>query len=83
MMTYVALVTWLQVQKLLKTLPSARQTLLFSATLPEQLSTLTGLALRKDHVYIDCVGQQAAETATLVEQRCAPTPSSSAHTPRI
>lgn len=62
----------MQVQKLLKCVPSAssRQTLLFSATLPSQLSTLTDLALRKEHVYIDCVGEEAPETATLVEQRC-------------
>ena len=72
-MAHEALLTLLQVQKLLQTLPTAasRQTLLFSATLPSQLSTLTDLALRKDHVYIDCVGQVAAETATMVEQRYA------------
>lgn len=65
-----------QVQKLLRTLPSSasRQTLLFSATLPAQLNTLTDLALRKGHVYVDCVGEEAPETATLVEQRAAVVP---------
>jgi superfamily II DNA/RNA helicase len=63
-----------QVTKLLETLPRSRQTLLFSATLPKQLTSITGLALRKDHLYVDCVGEESAETAILVEQRAVVVP---------
>jgi ATP-dependent RNA helicase MSS116, mitochondrial len=57
--------------KLLKCLPptASRQTLLFSATLPSDLKTVTDLALKKEHTYVNCVGEDAPETATNARQR--------------
>jgi hypothetical protein len=62
--------------KLLGTLPPTdlRQTLLFSATMPSNLKSITSLALRQDHDYIDCVGEGATETATLAHQTAAIAP---------
>ena len=57
--------------KLLGYLPPTekRQTLLFSATLPTSLASVTNLALKKDHDYINCVGEDTgAETATNATQ---------------
>lgn len=65
-----------EVVKLLGMLPgtNARQTLLYSATLPAKLSDITGLALRDSHEYVDCVGEAAAETASNARQLAAVVP---------
>lgn len=48
-------------EKVLGQLPptSARQTLLFSATMPEDVRGITVLALKKEHRTVDCVGEGA------------------------
>eukprot|EP01104_Vermistella_antarctica_P019538 TRINITY_DN76_c1_g1_i3.p1 TRINITY_DN76_c1_g1~~TRINITY_DN76_c1_g1_i3.p1 ORF type:complete len:314 (-),score=90.72 TRINITY_DN76_c1_g1_i3:136-1077(-) len=35
-----------------------RQTLLFSATIPNELLSIVPIALKKNHVYLDCVGEE-------------------------
>ena len=64
------------VERLLKQLPpkSARQTLLYSATTPDELGAVKGLALKSDHVSVDCVGEEAPETAAKAEQASAAVP---------
>eukprot|EP00892_Ulva_mutabilis_P001545 jgi/Ulvmu1/11391/UM075_0053.1 len=64
-----------EVVKLLRMLPdvNARQTLLYSATLPSNLSDITSLALRAAHEYVDCVGT-ATETAHAARQYAAVVP---------
>ncbi|RHY16718.1 hypothetical protein DYB25_005977 [Aphanomyces astaci] len=46
------------IEKLLAFLPTNRQTLLFSATLPDSLEQIKRLALKPGHVYIDTVGEE-------------------------
>ncbi|KAF0694407.1 Aste57867_14704 [Aphanomyces stellatus] len=55
------------IEKLLAFLPTARQTLLFSATLPTSLEEIKRLALKPDHVFIDTVGKED-QTNTHVNQ---------------
>lgn len=43
-------------------LPRQRQTLLFSATMPQAVQQVAGLALRSDYAFIDTVGQEEADT---------------------
>lgn len=64
-----------EVVKLLRMLPdvNARQTLLYSATLPSNLSEITRLALRAAHEFVDCVGT-SAETAHAARQFAAVVP---------
>jgi ATP-dependent RNA helicase MSS116, mitochondrial len=46
-----------------------RQTLLFSATMPQALSFMATQVLRKDHVFVDTVGEEDVQTHLHVEQR--------------
>ncbi|OQS05956.1 DEAD/DEAH box RNA helicase [Thraustotheca clavata] len=55
------------IERILSYLPKERQTLLFSATLPDALKDVKRLALKKDHEYIDTVGQED-QTNTHVNQ---------------
>jgi superfamily II DNA/RNA helicase len=48
--------------------PSKRQTFLFSATLPPLLNDIAEVALRQDFKYVDCVGDEAPETAESADQ---------------
>lgn len=58
-----------QIGDIVDRLPSSRQSLCFSATLPKELAAMLGKTLRKDHVVVDCVGQSADdETASRVSQ---------------
>jgi ATP-dependent RNA helicase MSS116 len=54
--------------KILAALPPARQTLLFSATLPAGVRAVAKAALRHDHVFVDTVGDDAQQTNTQVAQ---------------
>ena len=57
------------IERILKALPSSahRQTLLFSATLPDDVLKVVGMALRPDFKTIDCISQDPAlQTATQV-----------------
>ncbi|KAF0694408.1 Aste57867_14705 [Aphanomyces stellatus] len=56
------------IERLLAFLPTARQTLLFSATLPTSLSDIQRLALKPDHAFIDTVGDDQDQTNAHVAQ---------------
>ncbi len=59
-----------QIGEIVRCLPASRQSLCFSATMPPELSSVLGTALRPDHRVIDCVGSAAQlETASLVSQQ--------------
>ncbi|KDO32396.1 hypothetical protein SPRG_02873 [Saprolegnia parasitica CBS 223.65] len=47
-----------EIERILSYLPSARQTLLFSATLPSSLEDMKRLALKKNYEYVDTVGEE-------------------------
>ncbi|KAH9541793.1 hypothetical protein CY35_14G084600 [Sphagnum magellanicum] len=53
---------------IIKVLPQQRQTLLFSATIPDQVHSMSQIALKKDHVFIDTVGEEDEETHAKVKQ---------------
>jgi ATP-dependent RNA helicase MSS116 len=53
---------------IIKVLPQQRQTLLFSATVPAQVHSMSQIALKKDHVFIDTVGEEDEETHAKVKQ---------------
>jgi len=58
-----------QIDEIVSCLPSTRQSLCFSATMPRELESMLGQTLRADHVVIDCVGAAADdETASKVAQ---------------
>jgi hypothetical protein len=54
--------------KIIERLPKHRQTLLFSATVPPAVHQVKNLALAADHVFVDTVGESAAQTHTHVQQ---------------
>lgn len=56
------------IEKILAVLPKQRQTLLFSATMPPEVRTVAGLALRRDHAFVDTVGEEATHTHEHVRQ---------------
>jgi hypothetical protein len=56
------------IEKILGYLPRSRQTLLFSATLPQAVTQVVGLAMKPDHRYIDTVGEEASDTHLHVHQ---------------
>ena len=56
------------IERILSYLPSERQTLLFSATVPKTVHEIAANALRPGHQYIDCVGDDAPATNLQVEQ---------------
>ncbi len=47
------------IEKILTYLPRSRQTLLFSATMPQGVRQISGLALKPDHDLVDTVGEEA------------------------
>lgn len=57
------------IERILAALPRERQTLLFSATMPPEVRTVAGLALRRDHAFVDTVGEEASHTHEHVRQR--------------
>lgn len=56
------------IEAIVADLPSSRQTLCFSATVPDRLQPLLALALSGDHIVVDCVGKNAVDTHTHIEQ---------------
>ncbi|KAI8020670.1 DEAD-box ATP-dependent RNA helicase 31 [Camellia lanceoleosa] len=48
--------------------PKQRQTLLFSATVPEEVRQICHIALKRDHEFIDTVGEGSEETHSQVRQ---------------
>lgn len=59
-----------EIERILSKLPSKeqRQTLLFSATYPRDVKALSDLALRRDHAFIDTIGDEETETNRQVDQ---------------
>ena len=56
------------IERILSYLPTDRQTLLFSATVPKTVHEIAANALRPGHQYIDCVGDDAPATNVLTDQ---------------
>ena len=50
------------IEFIISKLPTTRQTMCFSATVPARLKNTLGLALKEDHVVIDCVGEADVDT---------------------
>jgi len=57
-----------EVEKILGLIPRDRQTLLFSATIPEGIKQICALAMRGDYQYIDTIGEDAVNTLEHVPQ---------------
>eukprot|EP00929_Paragymnodinium_shiwhaense_P040168 TRINITY_DN2098_c0_g3_i1.p1 TRINITY_DN2098_c0_g3~~TRINITY_DN2098_c0_g3_i1.p1 ORF type:complete len:657 (-),score=121.64 TRINITY_DN2098_c0_g3_i1:81-2051(-) len=55
------------IKDILSYLPTRRQTLLFSATIPKSIRDVATIALKRDHKFIDCVGDDEP-TVTTVKQ---------------
>lgn len=61
-----------EIEKVLALIPKERQTLLFSATVPEGIRQIAGMALRPHAMqYVDTIGEQDQATLAHVEQRWA------------
>lgn len=56
------------IEKVLGNLPKERQTLLFSATMPQTVKQVAGLALRKEYTFIDTVKEDDSATNIQVQQ---------------
>ena len=56
------------IDKILGFIPRQRQTLLFSATVPNQVKQIAANALRPGYAYVDCVGEEDSATNTQVTQ---------------
>ncbi|WCJ22398.1 DEAD-box ATP-dependent RNA helicase 31 [Euphorbia peplus] len=56
------------IEKIIASVPKQRQTLLFSATVPEEVRQICHIALRRDHEYINTVQEGTDETHTQVRQ---------------
>ena len=56
------------IEAIVAVLPGSRQTLCFSATVPDKMLAVLSLALRADYVTVDCVGD-APPSHALIEQR--------------
>ena len=54
--------------KILATLPTTRQTLFFSATIPAGVRAVAAAALRRDHCFVDTVGDEEPHTNVQVNQ---------------
>ena len=51
------------VEKILRYVPPQRQTLLFSATVSDEIKKIASKSLRPGHVYVDCVGENDTDSA--------------------
>eukprot|EP00442_Polarella_glacialis_P001812 CAMPEP_0115077110 /NCGR_PEP_ID=MMETSP0227-20121206/16803_1 /TAXON_ID=89957 /ORGANISM="Polarella glacialis, Strain CCMP 1383" /LENGTH=900 /DNA_ID=CAMNT_0002464331 /DNA_START=69 /DNA_END=2771 /DNA_ORIENTATION=+ len=57
------------IESIIAQLPKKRHTLCFSATVPDKLLKVLGMALQEGHVVVDCVGKnQEVDTHASVEQ---------------
>uniref|UniRef100_A0A0C9S689 ATP-dependent RNA helicase n=1 Tax=Wollemia nobilis TaxID=56998 RepID=A0A0C9S689_9CONI len=57
------------IDRIIAAVPKQRQTLLFSATVPEEVHQVALLALRRDHEFINTVEEGSEETHSKVSQR--------------
>eukprot|EP01018_Ginkgo_biloba_P033916 Gb_08014 [translate_table: standard] len=55
-------------EKIIDAVPRQRQSLLFSATIPQEVHQISQIALRRDHTFINTVGVGCQETHTKVLQ---------------
>ncbi|KDP28500.1 hypothetical protein JCGZ_14271 [Jatropha curcas] len=56
------------IEKIIAAIPKQRQTLLFSATVPEEVRQICHFALKRDHKFINTVEEGAEETNSQVRQ---------------
>ncbi|KAJ4953836.1 hypothetical protein NE237_030668 [Protea cynaroides] len=56
------------IERIIGAVPKQRQTLLFSATVPEEVRQICHIALKRDHEYINTVEEGSEETHTQVSQ---------------
>jgi ATP-dependent RNA helicase MSS116 len=56
------------IEAIIAKLPKQRQTLCFSATVPAKLLPVLHLAMKDDHVVVDCVGEEEVDTHAKIEQ---------------
>lgn len=63
-----------ELKKIIGYLPKDRQTLLFSATLPEDLEDITCVAMRPGHTFVDTVGTEEVNVNVQVIQQYAVLP---------
>ncbi|KAF6134435.1 hypothetical protein GIB67_042297 [Kingdonia uniflora] len=56
------------IEKIVAAVPKERQTLLFSATVPEEVRQICHVALKRDHEYINTVQEGSEETHSQVKQ---------------
>ncbi|PON76561.1 DEAD-box ATP-dependent RNA helicase [Trema orientale] len=58
------------IERIIAAVPKQRQTLLFSATVPEEVRQVCHIALKRDHEFIDTVQGDSEETHSQVRQTC-------------
>ncbi|XP_028794776.1 DEAD-box ATP-dependent RNA helicase 31 [Neltuma alba] len=56
------------IEKIIAAVPKQRQTLMFSATVPEEVRQVCHIALRRDHEFINTVEEGTEETHSQVQQ---------------
>ncbi|KAF7826172.1 DEAD-box ATP-dependent RNA helicase 31-like [Senna tora] len=56
------------IERIIAAVPKQRQTLLFSATVPEEVRQISHIALRRDHEFINTVQEGSEETHSQVQQ---------------
>mmetsp|Transcript_12880 Transcript_12880/g.36306 ORF Transcript_12880/g.36306 Transcript_12880/m.36306 type:complete len:627 (+) Transcript_12880:163-2043(+) len=58
-----------RILRLLQPSRQTRQTLLFSATIPDSVSEIAGIAMRRDYNFVDTVGEDTEQTHMHVQQQ--------------
>ncbi|CAO2821235.1 unnamed protein product [Amaranthus hypochondriacus] len=56
------------IEKIIAAVPKQRQTLLFSATVPDEVRQISHIALKRDHEYVNTVQEGSEETHAKVRQ---------------
>ncbi|CAM8899652.1 unnamed protein product [Rhodiola kirilowii] len=56
------------IEKIIAAVPKQRQTLLFSATVPDEVRQICHIALKRDHEYVNTVQEGSEETHAQVQQ---------------
>ena len=64
------------VDEIINYIPKNRQTLLFSATVPDELRSVMAATMKKDFVTVDCIKEDSSHTNSQVEQAHVVVPSS-------
>jgi len=65
-----------EVDEIINYIPKNRQTLLFSATVPDELRSVMAATMKKDFVTVDCIKEDSSHTNSQVEQAHVVIPSS-------